>query len=172
MAMTEPSAMTMSESDIDCMTGNDVPACVSLIEANLHEHDMTLQVLWSITPLNLPDCEYIIDIPSAPKDWDDVPEHPHVDYANCDVRQAKEVAFMQLLRKACRCSRMWRDSRYSHVETFTITSVKGTEQFIGTRTEAIDRAAWHDLELRPAFGTQLENEAGDTVWDSRDDEDD
>lgn len=49
---------------------------------------------------------------------------------------------------------------------YTIKSVKHSETFVGTRIDAIVRAREIDAEYSPAFGVQVENSSGETVWDS------
>lgn len=50
--------------------------------------------------------------------------------------------------------------------TYTIWSVKAQETFTGTGEEAIARAQALDAALQPAFGTEVEDEDGITVWSS------
>lgn len=49
---------------------------------------------------------------------------------------------------------------------YLIKSVKHSETFAGTRNDAIVRAREIDAEYSPAFGVQIENSSGETVWDS------
>lgn len=50
--------------------------------------------------------------------------------------------------------------------TYTILSVKARETFAGTHHQAIARAKAMDAELQPAFGTEVEDEDGITIWSS------
>lgn len=49
---------------------------------------------------------------------------------------------------------------------YTIKSVKRTEAFLGELEDAIVRAKEINSEYSPAFGVQIENSSGETVWDS------
>jgi len=49
---------------------------------------------------------------------------------------------------------------------YTIKSVKRTEAFLGELEDAIVRAKEINSEYSPAFGVQVENSSGETVWDS------
>jgi len=51
-----------------------------------------------------------------------------------------------------------------------ITSIKCTEEFTGPMADAIERAQEIDAEYRPAYGVQIEDEDGNTVWDSEGEE--
>lgn len=50
--------------------------------------------------------------------------------------------------------------------TYTITSIKHKEQIDGTESDAIARAREINEEYQPACGVQVEDENGNTVWDS------
>lgn len=49
---------------------------------------------------------------------------------------------------------------------FQITSVKHWEKFDGTLEDAITRARQINDEYQPAWGTQIETDDGQIVWDS------
>ena len=50
--------------------------------------------------------------------------------------------------------------------TYQIKSVKIKQGFEGTLDEAIDRAIEINDEYQPSFGVQVEDESGETLWDS------
>lgn len=50
--------------------------------------------------------------------------------------------------------------------TYRITSIKHSESFEGDLSDAIARAREIDEEYQPAFGVQVEDVDGVTVWDS------
>ncbi len=52
--------------------------------------------------------------------------------------------------------------------TYHIRSIKHKETFVGEVDAAIARATELDKEMQPSFGTQVETEDGDIVWDSED----
>lgn len=50
--------------------------------------------------------------------------------------------------------------------TYKITSITHKETCNGTLDEAIERAKEVNAEFQPAYGVQVEDESGNTVWDS------
>lgn len=105
MTMTTVDRMVMDFAGIRrYATNKETPAAVPLIEANLHEREMTAYILCRICPLTHDDAEYILSLSKiGDKDeWESVPEHDDVDYAYCDgVEDAQRTAFAQLLHAAC-----------------------------------------------------------------------
>lgn len=54
--------------------------------------------------------------------------------------------------------------------TYQIKSVKHNEEFTGELADAIARAIEINAEYQPSFGVQVEDESGDTIWDSEETE--
>ena len=52
------------------------------------------------------------------------------------------------------------------MSTFSIRSVKINEEFAGELDAAIVRAVEINDEYQPSYGVQIENESGETLWDS------
>lgn len=52
------------------------------------------------------------------------------------------------------------------MKTYTISSIKHTEEFSGTLQEAIARANEINEEYQPAYGVQIEDADGAVLWDS------
>lgn len=55
--------------------------------------------------------------------------------------------------------------------TYQISSIKHSEAFRGELAEAIERADAIEAEYQPAFGVQVEDEAGECVYDTADEGD-
>ena len=49
---------------------------------------------------------------------------------------------------------------------YEIKSIKHSESFVGTQEDAIKKAMSIMEEHQPAFGVQVEDESGDTVFDT------